>query len=135
MFCKHCGAEIDDKAVICVHCGVATDNLNANPVNNTTNNNPGAPAKKLNVLALVGLIVSAVGMIGLNYFMLLPAIAGLVLSIIGIVKSKEYSAPGLAIAAIVVSAVSFFIWLLIWIALFDSMLFGTAESMLMSLCA
>lgn len=24
MFCKNCGKEIDDKAVICVHCGVAT---------------------------------------------------------------------------------------------------------------
>lgn len=24
MFCSNCGAQIDDKAVICVHCGVAT---------------------------------------------------------------------------------------------------------------
>lgn len=24
MFCKHCGAEISDKAAICVKCGVAT---------------------------------------------------------------------------------------------------------------
>ena len=24
MYCKNCGKEIDDKAVICVHCGVAT---------------------------------------------------------------------------------------------------------------
>ncbi len=24
MFCKNCGKEIDDKAVVCVHCGVAT---------------------------------------------------------------------------------------------------------------
>jgi uncharacterized membrane protein YvbJ len=22
MFCKNCGKQIDDKAVICVHCGV-----------------------------------------------------------------------------------------------------------------
>lgn len=26
MFCKHCGKEIDDKAMICPACGVATDN-------------------------------------------------------------------------------------------------------------
>lgn len=26
MFCKNCGKQIDDKAVICVHCGVATEN-------------------------------------------------------------------------------------------------------------
>jgi len=24
MFCKNCGKEIDDKASICIHCGVAT---------------------------------------------------------------------------------------------------------------
>ncbi|MDZ4907450.1 zinc-ribbon domain-containing protein, partial [Clostridium perfringens] len=28
MFCKNCGKEIDDKASICVHCGVPT---NSNP--------------------------------------------------------------------------------------------------------
>ena len=26
MFCKNCGQEIDDKAVVCIHCGCATDN-------------------------------------------------------------------------------------------------------------
>lgn len=25
MICKHCGAEIDDKAVLCVHCGKAVE--------------------------------------------------------------------------------------------------------------
>lgn len=27
MYCKNCGKEIDDKAVICPNCGVATDNM------------------------------------------------------------------------------------------------------------
>lgn len=27
MFCKNCGKEVDDKAVICVHCGCATGNI------------------------------------------------------------------------------------------------------------
>ena len=27
MYCKHCGKEIDDKAVICPHCGVQQGNL------------------------------------------------------------------------------------------------------------
>lgn len=26
-FCRNCGAEIDDKAVICTKCGVATNNI------------------------------------------------------------------------------------------------------------
>lgn len=26
MFCSNCGKEIDDKAVVCIHCGCATQN-------------------------------------------------------------------------------------------------------------
>lgn len=33
MFCKNCGKEIDDKAAICVHCGVST-NSNLSVVDN-----------------------------------------------------------------------------------------------------
>ena len=28
MFCSKCGKEIDNDAVVCVHCGVATQNMN-----------------------------------------------------------------------------------------------------------
>lgn len=24
MFCKHCGKEIDDRASVCIHCGIST---------------------------------------------------------------------------------------------------------------
>ena len=27
-YCKHCGTQIDDQAVVCPHCGVAQSNLN-----------------------------------------------------------------------------------------------------------
>jgi hypothetical protein len=30
MFCKQCGKEIMEQAVVCVHCGAATDKLKAN---------------------------------------------------------------------------------------------------------
>ena len=30
MFCMKCGKEIDNEAVICVHCGVATPNMKNN---------------------------------------------------------------------------------------------------------
>lgn len=33
MFCKNCGQAIDDKASICIHCGVST-NSNPNVVDN-----------------------------------------------------------------------------------------------------
>ncbi len=29
MFCTNCGKEIDDNAVVCVHCGCATQNMGA----------------------------------------------------------------------------------------------------------
>ncbi len=29
MFCSNCGKEIDNKAVVCVHCGCATQNMQA----------------------------------------------------------------------------------------------------------
>ena len=32
MFCKNCGAEIDDKAVVCPKCGVAVGNINVQKV-------------------------------------------------------------------------------------------------------
>jgi len=30
MFCRNCGKEIDDKAAICIHCGVATNPVQDN---------------------------------------------------------------------------------------------------------
>lgn len=50
MYCKNCGAQIDNQAVVCVHCGVATDNYQKpsqpqqptiNIVNTNTNMNRG----------------------------------------------------------------------------------------------
>lgn len=50
MYCKNCGAQIDDKAAICVHCGVSTGVQQAQPqyqqpvinvVNTNTNVNAG----------------------------------------------------------------------------------------------
>jgi len=32
MFCKNCGKQIDDKAVICVHCGVPTSNQSSSSI-------------------------------------------------------------------------------------------------------
>lgn len=32
-YCKNCGAQIDDKAAVCVHCGVAVNNTMQQPDN------------------------------------------------------------------------------------------------------
>lgn len=39
MYCKNCGQQIDDKAAVCIHCGVATHDQPQQPVINVVNNN------------------------------------------------------------------------------------------------
>lgn len=39
MYCKNCGKEIDDKAAVCIHCGVATHEQTQQPVVNVVNTN------------------------------------------------------------------------------------------------
>ena len=33
MYCKNCGQQIDDNAVVCPHCGAPTDNFNKRQTN------------------------------------------------------------------------------------------------------
>ena len=113
MFCKNCGKEISDNAVICTNCGTPTDNM-AQATSSATANQ----TKNANGFAIAGLVLGLVGFIGGNYFFLIPGIVGLVLSIVGMVKSKQYATPGLALAALIVSIIAFIIWVIIWIACF-----------------
>lgn len=80
MFCKNCGAEIDDKAVACPHCGVATGNL--------------ATANSSNGTAVAGLI-----------FAFIFPLIGLIVSCVGLSKSKSCNGKGkgCAIAGIIIS--------------------------------
>lgn len=108
MYCSHCGKEINDNAVICPNCGVATANYTAVA-------KPAGPEQKLNGLALAGMICAIVGIIGGNWIWCIPSIVGLVLSIVGMVKVKEYkSGYGFALAGIIVGAVGLLIWLIFW---------------------
>ena len=92
MYCKNCGHEVNDYAVICPNCGVATDNYMQAAKSNS------APAQK-NTMALVGFILS--------FFMALP---GLIISIIAYKNAKkpEFNGDGksFALAGIIISAVS-----------------------------
>lgn len=57
MYCRKCGKQIDDEAVVCVHCGVATKDPEApaqaqqpviHIVNNNTNTNTNVNANNIN---------------------------------------------------------------------------------------
>ena len=98
MYCRNCGAEINEDAVICMSCGVPTGK--------------DAPKKEQNVLALVGFILS--------FFM---QIAGLIFSIIAYRRCKEnpeLEGKNMALAGILISAITIGIvvfWILLGITL------------------
>lgn len=87
MYCKNCGNEIHDEAVVCIHCGCPVD----------VQNNQSKPTVKTNILALVGFILS--------FFV---PIAGLICSILGYKRAdSEFGVNGksFAIAGTVISSV------------------------------
>ena len=88
MFCKNCGKEINDEAVVCPNCGVATEKM--------AQNSAPVPAQK-NTMALVGFILA---LLGFN-------LIALILSIVGLVNAKkpEFNGDGkgFAIAGIIIS--------------------------------
>ena len=62
MYCKNCGTQLDDNAVICPNCGCATDNFYKNGAHNAQNSiENDAPSAGFAVLSfcfpLVGLIL------------------------------------------------------------------------------
>lgn len=85
MYCKNCGREIDDKAYVCVHCGVLVGERQT-----------AKPQSEGNALAIVGFVLS----------FLIP-IAGLVCSILGYNKAKNEGLPyqKLAYAGIIISVI------------------------------
>ena len=60
MYCKNCGKEIDDKAVICIYCGCATGNGTVNVSSEEKNNTP-----KGWVGFLFGFFFGILGLLGL----------------------------------------------------------------------
>ena len=95
-YCKHCGAELSDEAAVCSKCGCSV----ASEYGEVQE-----PLKK-NKLAIAGFVLSLVSLV-LNLYAI-PAVIGLVLSIVGLVQIKKggYNNKGLAVAGIIISAVA-----------------------------
>lgn len=116
MFCRNCGSQIDDRAVVCPHCGtqVSTSNTVPPPQYGAqqqqqqqpyaqqqqpyAQQQPYNPPKtdKSNPIAVVGFVLS--------FFV---TIAGLICSIIGYNKAKNEGLDhkGLALAGIIISVI------------------------------
>ena len=102
MFCKNCGKEIDDKASVCIHCGVAVTTAGVKD------------EKKVNAFGIAGFVVSLVSLY-LGIYFCIASVVGLVLSIVGMVQAKKCRLNGLAIAGLVLGIISTVIWALVWI--------------------
>ena len=98
MFCKTCGKEINDNAVICPHCGCATSEQ-------TTAASEINTEKKFNGLALAGFIVSLASLL-INLWGIV-GLTGMILSIVGLtqINKNGHKGKGLAITGIVVGAI------------------------------
>ncbi len=106
MYCKNCGKEINDNAVVCPYCGVATDKLDKAAVG----------GKKINGFGIAGFVVSLASLLWLGIYFCIAGIIGLVLSIVGIKNRKNSdSCNGLAIAGLVIGIISLVVWGLLWI--------------------
>ena len=100
MFCQTCGKEVNDQAVVCPNCGCALKDGVAVTENQSVQNEK----KKANIFCILGFVLSLVSLLITLYGTV--AIAGLVLSIIGIVQANKSGErlKGLGIAGVCVAA-------------------------------
>lgn len=69
MFCSNCGKEINDNAVICIHCGCLTSAANKVPANedNTTTGIASPKATNALVYSILGLVLCWIPLVGLVF--------------------------------------------------------------------
>lgn len=95
MYCKNCGQEIDEKAVICPHCGVAVkEDVNENDVKKSTN-----------WFGVVGFVTSLISLFCGLEAGIVVAIIGLIFSSIGLGIRRKHSLNGFAVAGLVICIV------------------------------
>lgn len=94
MYCKKCGAQIDDDAYVCVHCGALVKEMPQETA--FAQNGAAQTEKKTNGMAIAGFVCS--------FFF---ALLGLIFSIIGMKQCKERgdNGYGLAKAGMIISIV------------------------------
>lgn len=125
MYCHNCGKEIDDKAVVCIHCGVAVGEKNGAEA--VAENRAPEKQESRNTVAMVGFVLSLVSAffcvimlfsaVAVWILSLLLGVAGIACSAVGMKAAKRNNGKyrGLAIAGLAVSIVSVSIIILLFI--------------------
>ncbi|MDE6075371.1 MAG: zinc ribbon domain-containing protein [Clostridia bacterium] len=138
MYCRKCGKEIDDEAVVCPHCGVLAVKNGAPRFYGQPAQQPVQPAqqpvqiiqqpaqpteqKSTNGLGIAGFVIGLISLLGGIYFCI-PAVAGFIFSVFAVINRKRYkSCNGLAIAGLVISSVALAVWFSLWAAFFISLI-------------
>ena len=101
MFCKECGKEINNKAVVCVHCGVPT----VTPQKNTAQSD--AALRMLLPVGRSGYAIAA-GYLGLVSILLVFAPFALLFGILGVIdikKNRDKHGMGRAVFGIIMGAI------------------------------
>ena len=109
MFCQNCGKENPSGSIFCENCGsvIGSNPIESNveqPITENVNNNVSSSDAKTNTLAIVGFILS---LVGIFCFGILFGAAGIVLGIIarGQIKSNPgRKGSGLALAGIIIGS-------------------------------
>lgn len=116
MNCKYCGTEIEDNATECPCCGTSTaENIEVVATAET----PAVPKhkKQVNVIGIVGLLVSIASIFLGMYYCIVPAL-GVILNIVGLVMWKKFRLNGFAIAGLVISLIALVCWGIVWMLIY-----------------
>lgn len=123
-FCGNCGNRLNEEDKKCGNCGATiVEEKNTAKVSTPSSSN-NTSTTKTNAFAIAGFTVSMISWLCCG----LPAIVGLILSIIGLVEcnKKEEEGKGLAIAGIIISAI---ITLVVGLCFFIGLFTGFYDSL------
>jgi len=117
MYCRYCGKQIDDKAIFCPHCGIATEEKSASKTQEPTPKPAPMPVAnvpptlgKTNILTYIGFLLAFI-----------VPLAGIICSIIGLCqlnrtkeKGKAFAIAGIIISVLMSVFQGWYFWTLIF---------------------
>ena len=129
MYCRNCGKQIDDNAVLCVNCGVPTRKFNLLQQEMNV-----VQEKKVNGLGVAGFVIGMISgfplflificlilagaayginlfIIGASFFII--SAVGVVLSGVGMGVAKKYKQSGLALIGLIFAILGCMAWLFV----------------------